>query len=277
VWAKTDGEKCIPKDIALSPTGDLYIAAEAAGSNTFGTNTISPKPVRGYDLLLKYDSTGNNVWAKHLGGMAGRAVSALPDSGCFYAGSFNPMDPFVCSTPATTAHTVKSSDLFFTKVSASGQVHWLGFPDGTEGRNALPTTAAAGLGGYYLGGSYDGTLTIGAHSSQSGPHYSYSFVVKLTDPVKQVVTDHAESEASMLGVFPNPAAMQLTVVLISNESKPYTVRVHAMSGQLVLEHHAAPGTIYTQLDVATLSKGCFLLEVDRGSTLRKLTAKVIIQ
>ena len=261
LWAKSDGDKFVPRDLVYSTTGHLFVAGGGSGHNAFGTNTLAPIPTRGYDVLLKYDSLGISAWAIHLGGMDGRTLAALPDGGCFYSGDFGSSDPFVCSSPATTAQTEKSHDIFYARINQHGEVQWLGFPNGSYPESTSATAAAYGSGGYYLGGSFDGTLSLGGLSANSGSLHGYSFLINLSE-FSQVTSTGSLTE-SWLGVFPNPASMTINVLLTSKGSQPCRVAIQSTSGELLANQEVPTGTDHTELDVSSLPRGCYLLDVTR--------------
>ena len=87
VWARSPGPSYSASGsrIVVDSTGNSYVAGSFSGTNYFGsTNLVS----RGYTdaLLLKYDSTGNLLWAQQAGGnyVDGAAGLSLDVTGNIY-------------------------------------------------------------------------------------------------------------------------------------------------------------------------------------------------
>ncbi|MBI4946225.1 MAG: SBBP repeat-containing protein [Bacteroidetes bacterium] len=163
-WVKTSGEydDDYGASVVTDAKGNVYAAGYYRGFNgiTFGTITLTNAGL-GDIFLVKYDSHGNALWAKSIGGTSEEHVKniAIDGNGNVYvAGNFSSQSlPF----GNTTLTNAGNFDAFIAKYDANGNPLWAKSAGGSAGEGAYGI-AADKSGNVYLAGDYNGTsITFG--------------------------------------------------------------------------------------------------------------------
>ena len=164
IWAKSAGGSAddIGYGVAVDGGGNSYVTGHYFGSVTFGTTTLTN--TGSYDVfIVKYDATGNVVWAKNAGGSNydyGYAI-AVDGSGNSYVTGF--FSSSVITFGTTTLTTVGSADIFVVKYNASGNVVWAKNAGGNnwdQGKAiAIDGSGNTYLTGYFSSSSFTFGLT----------------------------------------------------------------------------------------------------------------------
>ena len=167
--------------IGLDASGNSYVIGSSSRTTYFGSHTLSGN---GHVYVVKYDPSGNVLWAKkglgHYGYTTLNSIAVEAD-GSFYAGgayqeytfSFNGFtfpntDPF------------NQGDMFLMKCDDSGQVLW-GKSYGKYQGNAIDAIAIDKFGNCYVKGYVHGQTTIDGFTLgyEGNSSYAYHFIGKL--------------------------------------------------------------------------------------------------
>ncbi len=130
LWAKSGGgtSKDDANSVSTDASGNVFVTGMFVSPTlTFGTTTLTNSGFNNDVFIVKYDSSGNILWAKSAGGAGEeRAYCSSTDangnvylSGRFYGFSF-----IFGSTTLINADTVGSSDVFFAKYDSNGNPLW---------------------------------------------------------------------------------------------------------------------------------------------------------
>jgi hypothetical protein len=164
LWAKSAGGK---KDdegnsITIDVSGNIYLAGWFSSPEiNFGSAVLIN--VGSDDIFLaKYDSNGNVLWAKSVGGtFSDGAYSAAVDaSGNVYiAGVFNSI---ILNFGSTKLVNAGSDDIFLAKYDATGNVLWAKSVGGTgdDKANSIVVDASGSI--YITGYFYSPTINLGS-------------------------------------------------------------------------------------------------------------------
>jgi hypothetical protein len=177
-WANAHGglNMDIVYDLASDNTGNLYsVGLFSSPTIVFGSDTLvnhSPAGDTADIFIVKYDGSGNVLWATSAGGTGLDVASAVAVDSQGYiclAGSF--------STPSidfgsTTLTSSGSSDIFVAKYDPNGNFLWARGAGGSESdvARAIDTDALSNI---YIGGTYNSSsFSIGVdtliNSASSG-------------------------------------------------------------------------------------------------------------
>lgn len=181
VWAtQTEGDLDIyASSLALDPSGNIHMAGNFQGSVDMdgGPGTLSLTSSGADDIFVsKYDSAGDVIWAKSIGGTAfdyGFSI-AVDDSGNTYStGSFREtvdFDPGAGTFNLTSFNA--SEDIFILKLDASGDFVWAAQMGGNS--TDRPSSIAVNTSGVYSTGFFTetsdfdpGTVTVELTSNGS--------------------------------------------------------------------------------------------------------------
>jgi hypothetical protein len=148
--------------IDTDASGNIYVTGSFDSPTlTFGTTTLTN--VGSFDIfIVKYDATGNILWARSAGGTGydygGRIAVDASGNACI-TGYFNSS---TLTFGTTTLMNSSSSDIFTAKYDASGNVLWATSAGGS-GADAGQSIAADGLGNVYVTGYFSSpTIMFGA-------------------------------------------------------------------------------------------------------------------
>ncbi|MCW3104102.1 MAG: hypothetical protein JWO09_2542 [Bacteroidetes bacterium] len=142
LWAKSMGENSIDEALSISATaaGNLFITGYfLSPSVTFGSYTVNNSDPTGntWDLFVaKYNSAGNALWAKSVGGPGydyGAYIYADDSENAYVTGSFNDtvlnFGGHILTNMNNSGH---SDDAFIAKYDPSGNVIWVKSGGGTN-------------------------------------------------------------------------------------------------------------------------------------------------
>ncbi len=164
VWAiQSEGTLDIyANSLALDPSGNIHMAGNFQGSVDMdgGPGTLTLTSSGADDIFVsKYDSSGNLIWAKNIGGTAfdyGFSI-AVDDSGNTYAtGSFRETADFDPGPGMFTLTSFNASeDIFILKLDASGNFSWAAQMGGNS--TDRPSSVAIHASGVYSTGFFTET------------------------------------------------------------------------------------------------------------------------
>jgi hypothetical protein len=185
VWAKaitTSGSTDEGDAIAVSPTGDVYVAGVYSGNASFGGGVTLPGGAATSMFVAHYDASGNLVWADAVGGggsASGEGIALDAGNNVYLAGFFTgtvDFDPGP-GTAQVTAPGV-GADSFLMKLGASGTFGWartFGNGDGEAGFDVAVDAA----GNVYGAGQFRNTVDFGSGFVLNSAGGLDAYVIKL--------------------------------------------------------------------------------------------------
>lgn len=188
-WIKTinaDGYETIG-NMAFDSNGNLYIAGDFSGTNVdfdagTGTDTISTAGLQDI-YITKYDSSGNYVWTKTIGGTGQDYCLGIgfDSSDNFYiTGSINGTNVDFDPGAGSDLHTSASADIYIAKYDSDGNWVWaqtFGGASSEIGRGVSVDSTGVYIAGSFSSVSVDFDATAGTDLvTNSGG--SDSFVTK---------------------------------------------------------------------------------------------------
>lgn len=169
LWAKCAGGSAFeqPWAVTSDDNGNILITGYFNSANiTFGSTTLTnPGYASNYGeiFLVKYDASGNVLWAKNaVGGSSdfAYAVSTDVNGNIFVAGTFK--SPSINFGSTTLTNTSGNFDLFLAKYNASGNIVWAKSAGGSDADYAYSLSVLAN-GNIVMAGSFrSNTITLGS-------------------------------------------------------------------------------------------------------------------
>lgn len=147
--------------IAVDAADNVILAGSFDGAMEVGTKTLTSEGAADI-YVVKLDANGKDVWSKQYGGPMAQTAAALAVSSkneIIVAGGFAGALDFGSSTDQLLS--VGGTDVFVVKLDASGQPTFsrsFGDVDGNSLNQAATAVVAAPGGGFFVGGSFQGTL-----------------------------------------------------------------------------------------------------------------------
>ncbi|UOK42815.1 MULTISPECIES: T9SS type A sorting domain-containing protein [Flavobacterium] len=172
LWAKAIGGAYgdIGRSIALNNSGEVYVTGffwQTADFDPSGA-TANLTSAGGSDAFVaKYDTNGNYLWAKAMGGASqDLAYSLVINSGgeVYVAGSFEGTSDFDPSAATNNITSAGNNDIFIAKYDTNGNCLWAKAMGGTS-RDEAMAIALDGSGqihitGYTGGGDFDPSVAV---------------------------------------------------------------------------------------------------------------------
>jgi len=165
VWAKqlggTSGD--LANSIAVDASGNVYTTGSFQGTVDFdpGPGTFNLTSAGGGDTFIsKLDSSGNFVWAKQLGGTSlnsGNSIAIDTSGNVFTTGHFRGTVDFDPGAGTFNLTSSGESDIFISKIDASGNFVWAKQMGGTSFDEPY-SIAVDALGNVYTTGYFRGTV-----------------------------------------------------------------------------------------------------------------------
>ncbi len=174
LWVRKSGPESIffesqamANDIALDANGGVYITGYFENGISFGNDTLQNNinPNDATSFIAKYDTAGNELWAKKIYDSNNISYNIATDAigGVFISGTFK--DSIRFGNITLVASNNGPFDFLFTaKYDASGNVIWAnrgGYViSSASGGFAFLRGTMDGNGNYYVGGSFAGDSAI---------------------------------------------------------------------------------------------------------------------
>ncbi|MDF2437485.1 MAG: hypothetical protein K0Q95_1861 [Bacteroidota bacterium] len=179
-WVKSGGGSLAEdtKAVATDKDGNIFVTGNFYSSTiTFGSFTLSN--VGQNDVfLVKYDKSGNVLWARSAGGTGydlGKAVATDDAGNVYIAGNFQ--SPSI-SFGSTTLVNAGAEDVFIAKFNAAGVIQYE-YRLGNTGSDQGFGIATDGSGAVYITGSYNNSISLGSAMVSSAGGNDV-FVLKLS-------------------------------------------------------------------------------------------------
>ncbi len=205
VWAKTASGTLndVGYDIKVDASGNVHVVGTFNSHNlTFGTTVLATK---GNDdiFVLKYDPSGNVLWAKSLGGNGddiGKSISLDANGNSLIAGYYASTSMLAGTTTLTNAGT---NNLYLAGYDGSGNVLWAKSAGGSGSADDRANSICTdGFGNAFVGGYFTSpTLTLGA-TPLANAGVMDIFVAKVLSGAAGI-EENQLNEAS-IRAYPNP-------------------------------------------------------------------------
>jgi len=153
VWAKGADASAEGSDLAADIFGNIYLSANfIASSVTFGSYTLTNSGTAWNACIVKYDSSGNVLWANKAGG-----TSEVLDISTDHLGNVYMTGNF--SSPSITFGSITlirkgTNDAFVVKYNSSGNVMWAKNAGGVSGSSGGYSVAIDDSDNVYLSGIF---------------------------------------------------------------------------------------------------------------------------
>jgi len=164
IWAKRIGGtgSDFARTIVTDTNGNIYIAGSFFSTVDFdpGAGTANLTSAGLADIFVaKYDSDGNYIWAKRMGGSSndyGVGMTIDASGNVYTAGSFQSTVDFDPGAGTANLTSAGGSDIFVSKLDSNGNFVWAKSMGGTDYEGARGIAVSAS-GTVYTIGNFEGT------------------------------------------------------------------------------------------------------------------------
>jgi hypothetical protein len=251
LWAKSAGgtEWDEGTSVSTDANGNVLLAGDFSSSLiTFGTNTLSTNTAITYDFfLVKYDPSGNVLWAKSEGGSNNDHVAGISADA---SGNIIVTGWFISSSIAlgtTTLNNAGNGDFFLVKYDTGGNTLWAKSAGGSAfDRGTAVSTDTVGnilvTGSFYgpsinfgtttLTNGATGNLFIVKYSSNGNVIWAKSEGGSANVDVSDVSTD-ANGNILLTGEFTSPGITFGTTTFTNTGVSDFFILKYNTSGNLL--------------------------------------------
>ncbi len=144
--------------IATDAAGNIYLTGQFSGPTDFdpGPGVVNLTATQSSTAYLsKLDAAGNLVWAKHIGGSSGEALTLDGQGNIYVVGELIGTSDFDPSAGVINLTSVGGSDICVSKLSPTGNLLWARSV-GSTNYDYAGAIAVDGLGNVFAGGTFSG-------------------------------------------------------------------------------------------------------------------------
>jgi len=182
IWIKSPTGSGGAISVTIDNNGNILVAGTFySAAITFGTTTLINDSNNTADVfLVKYDTSGNVIWARSAGGKKDDIATAVKSDqiGNAYISGYFISPTITFGTTTLTNDSPGIADIFIVKYDANGNVKWAKRSGGKEDdeANYLATDAQCNV---YVTGYFNSPSIIFGHDTlMNGGGYQNMFVVK---------------------------------------------------------------------------------------------------
>ncbi len=270
LWVKDAGGSAGEQGYSINTdtSGNLYITGKFGSPTiTFGSDTLYNA---GSDdiFLVKYDSSGNVLWAKGVGGNSverGSCITVDINENLYITGYFQ------SSTLIFDSYTLNNTgnfDIYIVKYDTSGNVHWAKSASGSSSDYSNSITADTYGNVYVAGNFYSSAITFGSFTLNNTGG-SDIFVAKFGTGA----SINEFSNNTMITVYPNPVTDKLQIE-VPQKSVLIVIDIEILNieGQTIktIFSNSKSATV----DLTGLSSGVYIVRV---KTAKEIITKKFIK
>ena len=272
LWARRDGGGSSEDALSITtdPSGNVYVTGFFYDSVlTFGSTTLTCAAATPYNsFLVKYDSSGNPLWAKSAGDSVlarGNFVTTDAAGNIYLNGTFFSPATF----GATTLTNTGGWDIFLVKYNEAGDVEWAKGVGGTGHEFSWNIAISPSADIYVAGSSMSQTLTFGATTlTNTDTIAKNTFLAKFGI---MAGTPAVNTSEKIVSLYPNPATTQFTISASEHIS---SVMITNLLGQVVYSSQYS-GSLQVSVDVAYLPTGVYIVTAIAGQ--HRVNGKIVVR
>lgn len=163
LWAKKVGAGTSASSnsgfsVASDASGNIYVGGDFSGNLQVGSTTLNGPTSPGYGsaYVIKYNSSGTELWAKKIGGNGidfAKYAAITPAGNLIVAGVFSGSNTTIGTTTLTNSNTNNTMDAYVAQYDASGNVTWVKKIGGTGSENEIHI-AVSSSGNLFVNGTF---------------------------------------------------------------------------------------------------------------------------
>jgi hypothetical protein len=278
LWAKRIGNSYedYVTDLALDGLGNIYLTGNFRNTVDFDPSTGVTNLVTtgNYDLFFaKYDSNGNYLWAKRIGGAASSGIAVDASGEIFLTGVFTNVADFDLGPGTANLTSAGVTDIFFGKYDFSGNYIWANSIGSTSDDISF-SIELDGVGNLYISGYFVGTVDFdpssGVANLVSAGNYDLYFAKYNSGSIgiESVVDKQFE-----FSIFPNPFDNETTIKTNSNLNQVRLIIYNALGQEVKMIKNISDNKI--QIEKGDLQNGIYFVHLAKDNKLLAIKKIVI--
>lgn len=258
----------------LALCGDISPGAVLGGFSF--NNSLSTTVGRNVPFVACISPQGQVLWAvnsenQYVSSSTG-GINVLPNGDAYFSGFFGGNANFGSSSYSS----IGSRDIFLAKVLPSGIIASAVKIDGTGSKEEPLCITSDSSGNVYIGGGFDGTMTVNGVNYSNAGGQTDGFIVKYgfncTTGIEEE-TAAAQQQDGLL-IYPNPAA---NIIYIGNPTGEIEkAELYNLLGEKVISQRANRSASRISINISLLPSGIYLVAVHKTNGER-MAVKVMVQ
>ena len=234
LWAKRAGDACI--HITTDGMGYIFITGEFSNTFTFDTITLNGSLAGLEMFVVKYDLSGNAVWARGSLGTAGMhnsgyGIATDPGGNVFVTGIFSSDSITLGNTVIYNFNNTGDYDLFVVKYDNSGNNLWARSAGGDAWDISYGISCDAN-GNAYITGYYQSTSIAFDSTVLTSAGGLHIFTAKLGGSIITSNSLSIQTSPQVL-VYPNPISHSTAISFSLSKSQKISLSVYDVSGRSI--------------------------------------------
>ena len=278
IWALNEGgtESDGARNLAVDNEGNIYVGGYYYSTTMQINQTTFSGNAYGDIFIAKYDTDGNNQWAKK-GSSTDKDVLTDIDvdhQGNLYVTGYFEGPSIAFGNKSTTNTNAGKRDGFITRLNTDGGTYYVQRQGGIE-HDESNDVAVDKFGNAYITGTYrSSSVTVGGVQLSSPESGAFDvFLTKIETPFLQIEDDNKLE--SVVSIYPNPINYQSTLRFDLKPNEHFNINFYDSQGSIV-ETFGNISTNTIIIDRAKFSPGIYYyrLSTTKG---RNSTGKLIAQ
>ena len=271
VWAKNMGGSApnSAKSLVLDQSNNLIVTGYFSGTIDFdpGNNNyfLTCPPNSGYNpFLLKLNSNGDFIWAKHLiGNGYGTSVTINPNGNICITGKFNNTCDFSNGNSTAINSTLGGSDIFIAEYTNSGNFNWVKCI-GSNQDDVGSSIVSDSFGNYFNISNFYGNAYINnSLDNLNLTSQGYQDIMFIKIRSSNLSTTDFNRDDFLL--YPNPSKNELYLT-VPETYENGVLTVYSINGQLLINSE-----LKNNLNIEDLATGTYIIKItnDKNQSIER--------
>jgi len=257
--SNTDGGSSICTD----SSGNAYVSGWYSSPDiTLGNTTFTNASSYDDIFVVKYDESGNILWAKNAGGVNNDEVMSICTdvAGNLYMTGFynSPSISFGSHKLNNTSQWDAYGDIFAVEYDISGNAIWAKSANGSFIDKGMGISVDKTGNSYITGQFSSSELTFDNTVLANNTYSSHIFVAMLGTFTG---TQDLDAGTDFIRIYPNPASDILTIENTANQNE--YISIYNIQGQLMLQSTIGQGK--SMIDIKGLTNGVYIIKIDNSN------------
>jgi len=269
LWAKRAGGKGDDRGIALKTdaSGNSYVTGFYTNDSISFGSIIIPDEATDNSFVAKYDTDGNVVWAKGLGGDCEAEDLTIFKSDVYICGTFK---ADTLNYGSSSLIRAGSTDFFLLNCDTNGNPKWAikQTSEGQSGENAR-SVEVDGVGNVFVSGAFRSEpIFFGSTELNSNRGFDL-FVAKLGSTPTAISDVKNTSECI---IYPNPGNGNF---ILQSKFEVKAIEIYTISGSRIYARNLIKKKGSEEIDISAFPAGIYMVSLFDGK--KRYTEKLIMR
>ena len=269
LWAKRAGGKGDDRGIALKTdaSGNSYVTGFYTNDSISFGSIIIPDKATDNSFVAKYDTDGNVVWAKGLGGDCEAEDLTIFKSDVYICGTFK---ADTLNYGSSSLIRAGSTDFFLLNCDTNGNPKWAikQTSEGQSGENAR-SVEVDGVGNVFVSGAFR-SEPIFFGSTELNSNRGFDLFVAKLGSTPTAISD--VKNTSEFIIYPNPGNGNF---ILQSKFEVKAIEIYTISGSRIYARNLIKKQGSEEIDISAFPAGIYMVSLFDGK--KRYTEKLIMR